>query len=1418
MAITFGNRLFSDSDLLLGQLTEPIGGTFNRSPERQKELTVYTAPGSMPSNLSDQYSADVDPYAHAKAALAGYGAGYSLAPGLLDTALMSLRGISKSAAALPFSFGNDIAKATERVIPEPFAQKAVENILLNNQREEIAQKTGELPFLAGNLPGNVVAAVKLASKVPVLGNLFGIAGDIASGTPGASQYLSGAANTAQSIARGAKVGLAGSILPAIDVGYNAQQGTLDPQGAIATLGLGTAMGAGVSALPAIGKSGKELIDNITNAVKTRGAQSDAMATMRQMSERNFKMRQQQQMLEQQQIEKLPIQEPQMVEPTTYSGLGVGDKVVAPRSPVDSALGTLQKDQIDFNSERKNIETSFKQQNKKLESELLTAQKYINEASAEPKVTDIEINDRHQGPKNRNEIRSQIINQKQEVINAQKAELQSQLDTIQKKIDTFNEELSYRGQQLQEDYQRPIADISKDLETEKANLIQRINKLNNQKITVSKKEYQTLADQVNQERDAIRQQILQEKQAQNEQLLADLNKEVEGIYQRIDQTDADYREKIDILNQLQNYQPQLPARLSDLETPGLFPEARFTAGPSGVRDAESNVIAGKPEETNIQQKRLSRWTGTVKENQAGMQAVSFEPIQRAPIKQGIQAELNPIDTLPETEKTTNKKPTVDKWKPITNIIARLNPDLGAAVQKFAVAPNIYAYDIMTQVSDYGNAVKKYSKDPAVMKALGNIEETQDYSTLPTDLAQALENAQPVFRKYAEGLNQKGMDINVSGKIYAPRGWDMEKLQAKIGPVLKDEYKVYSRDIQERYLSRQLEKEKTIPNVTDDLVDALDMGRGLDNWIKNTAEKQAEVDLFGNATGNYAQNVANLMEKYKGGFKSEKDLAEATQTLLDGIAGMKNATPQVHKFIARAISGLLYTGQSVAISQVADLFTSLARHNVFNTLYGTMDTIRTLIPNASKQPILQNTLKKIGALESVDAFADTGQIDKMLDFWSLLKDGDVKTALVNGLANTGLAMNKVSYMLTRMADASGKKVNVLAAHNKFKSDPNLLLKDLAMYEPDPNKRLEIIDYYKGFKNNDKQKYEPVPISVLTYLTNHALAYHVKSPLDRSLTMLSTDGVARWINVGQSFAYKFAATAEDRFNAEIQQAVQSKSLTKPVLTVAEKLGKLAIIIGGNFVLRMMNSGYKMTNESEGLPVTPEAAGSVLADTTMGLLKPGTGRVLKTIGKLQNAKMGDPAVVPEMINQLLPGSKTLGKVGADVGILLAEGRPQDIYNINVNDSFRYMFPRPIMDTVYKLSDKAKDDLSKRAIYQAQNQIAPEKERYDQYERAAKVLKSFHLLDPADVEVLTKGTLGTTEYAKALSRSESAISNLRQYGTTDLQRATPAIVERNAMRAKIQQGIMQLNQDFREQKIDGNQYNQGLIEFKKIKKQYNIR
>jgi hypothetical protein len=1294
--------------------------SFNISPTRKREIATE------------------EEFAPIAALTSGFLSGGTLAAPLLDTALMSARGLGKAASIIP-GLGPEFAKGVERTIPEPFVQKALENAILFGQREDIARTAGELPFMLGELGGAITSGAGLAKTVPQVGSLFGTAFDIASGTPGATGFLEGATTAGQAIGRGAAIGAAGSVLPAIDVAYNAQQGVIDPMAGLGTLGFGAALGGAIPALPIAAARGKQFLDDIAQTVRKKIINSDTVKTEQQLAQQQFEAQQAQQMAVQKQMEQMSFENPLEVQTAEtaqplkpYERQGVPEPVNLNRFRYDEQGNLVLRPQ----SADETISPKAQPKPDTFADEV-TLDKDISAETYTKDVTQME--------KDLDYVAKEITNLRKKKITLTKDEYQQE-KALYKQIRDKEKEYNLKLDVKLTDIQPTETLIQGNYKTRQLEEIKNL-----------KREAENFRISRIAEREQARASDLAALESLGDELLA-----------RYDETTARYKQEQEYLGGLQQMAQQEEAQLRPVTDTG------FTLEPSGTRK-EPLYYSPKRRDERLPVRYVEPQT-TTPVSEAPMPQVEKTQAEAAP----KAAEVETPGASVEEKIRYSAKNSVNRISPITNMISRLNKKVGAVFNDFAVRPGIYKNEFLNQLKPLVDVVKKYAKDPTVMKNLGNVNRV-GYEALPQDLARALEAAQPVFRNEAEALNKKGMDINLTDEIYFPRGWNnIDELQTRLGTITQRESEFRNAPIamKNRMLSRELEKSKTIPEVTDDIVDLFDPMQGIANWIENTAEKKAEVDLFGNATGKYEENISNLLLKNKDDFKSPQDIQKTMDIMIKAFESQNINTSPAYKLYSGLVSGVVFTGDTTALSQFNDVFLSMARNGLLNSFSGIAQTVTSLFPGY-KGP-MKDILKRTGMMDSVAAYTDIGQLDKFADFFGALKKKQFAEAIGAAAGNAGLALNKVNYWRTRITDALGKKGNLAGRHERLKNNPDLIWDDINEFQPDPQKQQEIFNYYKDLKDNYKTaKYKPMSSDAVAYLLNSALKYHVKTQFDRNIGSITGNDIERMANFTMSFANKFAATAKDDFAKLSREAITTKNPAKTAKKLLEAATGASIVIGGGITLALMKGGYNIGFGEEGLPTTPEAIQKAGVEFIAGSAVPMETRLVKSYQGIKEANAPDSKTAA-VVNSLFPGLPTASKAYADAIQAFSEGGLADVYNPNLNPSFRYMPPRIATDYFYSQSDEFKRNMAKKST---QLQVQPYQEQKtidDLNARANDVLQYKSVLDPENVKLVETREVGSNAYRTGLKRLEEEKRNLGTYGTNDPQMVANAQTKKLLVDAQI--------------------------------------
>jgi hypothetical protein len=1291
-------------------LRTEYGGSF--SPSNYSSTPVYTAPGSAPSG-------DLNPLSP----LAGFAGAATSVPGLLlDAALASMRGAADVTDLGTFSstVGPEatrantpsFAQAVDQALPQRLTP-ALENILLGGNREAIAKQVGEVPFLMGEIGGGLTLPFTLPSKAF---KTFDVATDIASAFPG-SAVMGGATTPLGAIGRGVATGLGSSALPAVDIAYDPNTKQFDLGAFGLTMGAGGFLGGAIPggfAAPVIIKEAKNALDGLVTQASGMIKQSDNMQVIKQMRERQMQQMQMKavsEALQQEQAKMIP--KPEDI-PSQYRMVPEEPIVDRTFAKTIQSYPEKQIDSIDFTTEQKNLEKSFKQETKKLEDELLTAQKFIQETQAEPKITDTDINQRYQGPKNRNEIRQQIITQKQEAIKTQKTELQSQLDLVQEKINNFNEELSYRGQELQTDYQKPLTEISQGLDSQKATLLKQIQKLDNQKITVSKKEYQELFDKSQQEKQLIKDQIFKEKKAEQEKLSSELNKDIESLYQRIDASDANYKEKLTILNQLKQDKPQLPAVVPKVQEPAIKETpVKFIAGKEGIENIDDTWKA-------TQQRILQDASPEIK---AKVEAETATPMH------AIKGEYlySPIDGEKRLTQIT----------PIINKIQRLNSSLGGEIQRYKTSARLLPEEIERVLRPLETKLKPYNNDNEIFAAIAN----RKFDQLPDELKQELEKAQTEYDHLYNRLQSLGYEMPEKIENYFPlRVKDLQKHKTITGAAIDDllikaayEAGITGENVsklnkQERLnlVNKKLEKERRVIEYTPDLMDAyFSPIESLRMYARETGEAIAKAELFG---GNINESffttlMPRLLQKHN---VAVEDIPVIVNNLTRVFADKSFVASPIYKAYQNAMSLMLLTGYKTTWAQFSSVFSNIERTGLVHTIEGLMGTLKIL------GKLDDSFAKRLGAASSIQEMSDIGQIRSFAELMQMIQ------STRSGIPEKAWeAFQRVNFTMLNMADFVEKESSMQSAYAWLKGNVNnkkfdqFISKYKTAFTPDEIKKLRAD--LRALKKDPKYG---ISLEVLRAVDAFAGERLVLDNLDKTGVALSKHDAIRAIQSLQTYAYKSAADINERTILKASNGIRIGDIGAVTNSLFNAVAALGTIAGTTW-LNLLTSGQDSDIASI-LEAMPEQ--------TIAMTAPALNRVLRFgSGVLRNPAPASQGM--EVINFVYPGSTTVAKGLGEAGRLIATGDPLGIIDPEKNREFKNLPPRLLTQAIYEKSKRYADIQDTKRL-----QNSPTMARARQVAQF-KDLAKVGLLTPENVD-----KLGSPELSKKITEAKTE----QKYGTND--------------------------------------------------------
>jgi hypothetical protein len=358
--------------------------------------------------------------------------------------------------------------------------------------------------------------------------------------------------------------------------------------------------------------------------------------------------------------------------------------------------------------------------------------------------------------------------------------------------------------------------------------------------------------------------------------------------------------------------------------------------------------------------------------------------------------------------------------------------------------------------------------------------------------------------------------------------------------------------------------------------------------------------------------------------------------------------------------------------------------------------------------------------------------------------------------------------------------------------------------------------------------LPAPVISYLINTGLKYTAKTRYDRALVSLTGDSIERAANFAYTFNNKFATALRTDLKNLTKEVTTSKNPAKVAKKLLEVAAGAGTVIGATVGLGLYRSGY-IGNEEQNMPITSDALGKTTLEAVGGMAAPYITRAVKTGAAI---KESNPMNRFETIaNAAFPTSGTLFKTAGSAAQLALQGTPQDIYNPEVNPSYRYMPPRLVTEAVYRQSDKYKESMADKALTAMQQPYAQEKSINDQQVRAQKILMiendllGSNLIDNQQKQKLLNETRllrerqpGTVAYNTALANAEQTISNLRNYGTADLQQVTTNKGNKYIADAEITKREQIARELVREGIVSPQEFAGMMMKYKEMRKGYNIR
>ena len=309
------------------------------------------------------------------------------------------------------------------------------------------------------------------------------------------------------------------------------------------------------------------------------------------------------------------------------------------------------------------------------------------------------------------------------------------------------------------------------------------------------------------------------------------------------------------------------------------------------------------------------------------------------------------------------------------------------------------------------------------------------------------------------------------------------------------------------------------------------------------------------------------------------------------------------------------------------------------------------------------------------------------------------------------------------------------------------------------------------------------------------------------LTGDAFSRMYNFANAFNNKFATVARQDLRNLGQEIVTSKNPAKVAKKLLQVAAGAGTVMGSTIALSLYRSGYGEPN----MPVTPEAVGKTALKSASGLVAPYATRWAEGLSGLKESNPMNKATI--IVNALAPTFGTQANVVGDIAQLAMQGTPQDIYNPEVNPSFRYMPPRLVTEPIYEQSSRYQEQKANKALAAGKQPYAEQKTQDDLTLRANTALMYSALLNQNDVKLLKERKPGTVGFNTALNNAEQTISNLKKYGTAEQAQIVPVQVDKFRRQADIAGQEAKAARLLREGKLTPEQWAALMMSYKDLKK-----
>lgn len=808
-------------------------------------------------------------------------------------------GVEARAAGDGKLLGQDFAARVEEFAPRDYFTKKAQDLILGGKREHFIEQGGELPFTLGGIAGGIGGLFSLAKAAPKTFKALDLFTDVMTGTP--SQQMMQSANTLPKIiGAGAGVGLASSVVPAGDVGFNPATGQFDLPAAGTMLAAGAGLGAGIPAviggaalLPQVGQGVKGMLDNIVQGAGQMIKQSDNIKLYKEVKQAQVQREQMAQFAKAQEAEVTKAYAPEVQAAPEVPKI---EKTFAKKVPSYEEQPNIQKmqqeDLLRLADDEAKLSKQLETTTTKYEDEINTLSSYIEEAKAKPvEVADTEVNAGLKGPKTQREVVDELRAARTEEIKAERTPIKEQIDTAMSKQMILKEKEKNLAklikektpEELQKEFGKPIekvqATVQKDLEKNEiaiGKLQKKLDKIDarlEKTVPVKRTEVEARMAEINQERDKLRQELLQQKEAEKQKLIEELETEADNVFNRYDDEKAKYQDQLAKIQkqraEVEGFapKPQLPAVIE--KAPEVSqPKPRFISGRQGIKEYDPQTGLPVP----------------VKEITAPHEQVGVTPEgdiivpPQAPQKTAVEQLADNFGAALSLDASRPKSRTISVMR---SAISKQSEYLGGKFAGHQADYKLAEGELKTKATKLNlhRSMMKYQNDDVVMANLGNASlESQKIATLnnkidnltdPEKILAAKTQLQETMRKFVDYKSQLPEDLRVAVEAIQPTVKDIAQIPIKHG---------YDIQLSDFYFPFRVGDFKLLAEASGDAKAAIKQYLGeINKAIDPTSGKQASLDDLS------VEQLAILDER----LQKQKTVARYTPEMMKAYKSMPEA---------------------------------------------------------------------------------------------------------------------------------------------------------------------------------------------------------------------------------------------------------------------------------------------------------------------------------------------------------------------------------------------------------------------------------------------------------------------------------------------------------------------------------------------------